>query len=129
GLARIIIGTRSAVFLPLPRPGLLIVDEEHDASLKQQEGFRYSAPDLAVWRAGALAVPLVLGAATPSLESADNARSGRYTRLVLPERTGLAGAPAVRLIDLRRWPPTEGLSQPLKEAIGRHLREGGQVLL
>lgn len=129
GTARIVIGTRSAIFAPLQRPGLIVADEEHDPSYKQQEGWRYSARDLAVWRARELGVPLVLGSATPSLESIENARSGRYTRLVLPLRTGAAGQPRVSLIDLRQHIPSEGLTQPLLAAIRRHLGAGGQVLI
>jgi primosomal protein N' (replication factor Y) len=129
GEARLVIGTRSAIFVPLVAPGLIVVDEEHDASYKQQEGFRYSARDLAVWRARALGVPLVLGSATPSLESIENAKAGRYQRLALPARAGSAGAPSVALIDLRRHPPTDGLSEPLRAAIARHLAAGGQALL
>jgi primosomal protein N' (replication factor Y) len=129
GTARIVIGTRSAIFTPLRRPGLLVVDEEHDASYKQQDGFRYSARDLAVWRARELGVPLVLGSATPALESIENARSGRYERLVLADRAGAAGQPAVRLIDARAHPPQDGLTQPLIAAIRRHLAADGQVLI
>ncbi|MEO7385806.1 MAG: DEAD/DEAH box helicase, partial [Gammaproteobacteria bacterium] len=95
GTARIVIGTRSAIFTPLKQPGLFVVDEEHDASYKQQDGFRYSARDLAVWRARELGVPLVLGSATPALESVENARSGRYERLALAERAGGAVHPVV----------------------------------
>ncbi len=129
GRAGIIIGTRSAVFVPLPRPGLIVVDEEHDSSFKQQEGFRYSARDIAVWRARQLDVPVVLGSATPSLESLANVEAGRYRRLRLPERTGDAGHPSVHLVDLRRHVATDGLAQPLIAAIARHLAAGGQVLL
>ncbi|MCC7257823.1 MAG: primosomal protein N' [Gammaproteobacteria bacterium] len=129
GRAGIVIGTRSAVFAPLPRPGLIVVDEEHDASLKQQDGFRYSARDLAVWRAHQLGIPVVLGSATPSLESLANAQAGRYQRLSLPDRAGVARQPAVRLVDLRRHVAQDGLTPPLIEAIGRHLEAGGQVLL
>jgi primosomal protein N' (replication factor Y) len=129
GTAAIIIGTRSAIFAPLRYPGLIVADEEHDPSYKQQEGWRYSARDLAVWRARELGVPLVLGSATPSLESVENARSGRYTRLVLPSRTGAAGQPRVSLIDLRQHAAREGLTQPLLAAIRSHLDAGGQVLI
>jgi len=129
GAAGVIIGTRSAVFVPLARPGLIVVDEEHDSSLKQQEGFRYSARDLAVWRAHRLDVPIVLGSATPSFESLENARAGRYTRLALPRRAGSARQPDIRLIDLRKQPSRDGLTEPLRAAIGRHLAADGQVLL
>lgn len=129
GRAGIILGTRSAVFAPLPAPGLIVVDEEHDLSLKQQEGFRYSARDIAVWRARQLGVPVILGSATPSLETLANVEAGRYRRLQLPERTGEARPPTFHLIDLRRNLPTDGLTQPLIEVIRRHLETGGQVLL
>ena len=129
GTARIVIGTRSAIFTPLREPGLFVVDEEHDPSYKQQDGFRYSARDLAVWRAHNLDVPLVLGSATPALESVENARSGRYTRLALDARTGTAGQPTVHLVDVRTHPPRDGLAQPLLAAIRRHLAADGQVLI
>lgn len=129
GTAQIVIGTRSAIFTPLLRPGLIVVDEEHDASYKQQDGFRYSARDLAVWRARQLGVPLVLGSATPALESVENARSGRYERLVLAERAGAAGQPTVHLIDVRAHQPRDGLTQPLLAAIRRHLDDDGQALI
>ena len=129
GGASVVIGTRSAVFTPMPALGLVVVDEEHDASYKQQEGFRYSARDLAVARALRAGVPVVLGSATPSLESLANAAAGRYTRLSLPERTGRAGRPRVGVIDLRLHAARDGLSQPALAAIGRHLGAGGQVLV
>ncbi len=129
GTAPIIVGTRSAVFTPLSRPGLIIVDEEHDPSYKQQDGFRYSARDLAVWRARDLDVPLLLGSATPALETLANVRDGRYRRLVLPARAVAGGAPAVHVVDMRQHPPTEGLTQPLLGAIRRHLDDGGQALI
>jgi primosomal protein N' (replication factor Y) len=129
GEALVVIGTRSAIFTPLPRLGLIVVDEEHDASLKQQDGLRYSARDLAVWRARQLDLPVVLGSATPALESLENARAGRYTRLELPERPGSARQPEVKLVDLRRYPAVDGLSPPLLAAVGRHLEADGQVLL
>lgn len=129
GRARIVIGTRSAVFTSLPRLALIVVDEEHDASYKQQEGFRYSARDLAVWRAQHAHVPIVLGSATPSLESLENAAQSRYSKHVLPKRPGSAEAPRLTLIDLRRHPIEQGLSQPAIAAIGRHLSSGGQVIV
>ncbi len=129
GEAAVVIGTRSAVFTPLPRLGLVLVDEEHDASLKQQEGFRYSARDLAVWRAHREAVPVVLGTATPSLESLYNVAQGRYARLHLPERTGSARPPRVGLLDIRRQPMDSPLAPALQAAMERHLAAGGQVLL
>jgi primosomal protein N' (replication factor Y) len=129
GEARIVIGTRSAVFTSLPRLALIVVDEEHDASYKQHEGFRYSARDLAVWRARRAAVPIVLGSATPSLETLDNALQGRYIKHLLPERPGSAAAPTMTLVDLRRHAVEQGLSQPVLGAIGRHLTAGGQIIV
>ena len=129
GDAKVIVGTRSAVFSPLPEAGLIIIDEEHDASYKQHEGFRYSARDLAVYRARRLNVPVLLASATPSLESFHNARRGRYERLEMPRRIGSAGAPAFRIIDLNRHVATRGISAPLIAAIERHLATDNQVLL
>ncbi|MEO0614686.1 MAG: primosomal protein N' [Pseudomonadota bacterium] len=129
GAAEVILGTRSAVFAPLARPGLIIVDEEHDPSLKQHEGFRYHARDLAVWRARQLDVRVALGSATPSLESLDNARAGRYQRAVMAERAGGARAPSIRVIDLNRHVVDDGLSHPARTAIAAHLDGGQQVLV
>ena len=129
GRARIIIGTRSAIFTPLHAPGMIIVDEEHDVSLKQQDGLRYSARDLALVRAQHLQIPIVLGSATPSLESLHNAAQGRYHLLRLPERAGAALHPSMSLIDVRGQPMDEGLSQILLQQIRRHLDQQGQVLL
>jgi primosomal protein N' (replication factor Y) len=129
GQARIIIGTRSAVFTSLDKLSLIVVDEEHDASYKQQEGFRYSARDLAVWRAQRARVPIVLGSATPSLETLENVAQGRYSRLSLPQRPGASQAPRMSLVDLRRVPSDQGLSQPAIQAIERHLEAGGQVIV
>ena len=129
GEARIVIGTRSAIFTPLPELGLIIVDEEHDTSFKQQEGFRYSGRDLAVVRARQQGVPVLLGSATPSLESIANVQLGRYQLLHLPNRAGGASTPPLRLLDMRRQQVEEGLSTPLMNAIQHHLKQGGQVLL
>ena len=129
GEASIVLGTRSAIFTPLTRPGLLIVDEEHDASLKQQDGFRYSARDLAVWRARRLGVPVVLGSATPSLESLHNVACERYRQLQLPERTGSARLPDYRLIDIRDQVMSDGLSPLLVTAMREQLDADGQVLV
>ena len=129
GEARIVIGTRSAVFTSLKQLRLIVVDEEHDASYKQQEGFRYSARDLAVRRAQGAQVPIVLGSATPSLETLDNVAQGRYSRLVLPQRPGAARAPRMNLVDLRKHPSEQGLSQPAIQAIRAHLGAGGQVIV
>jgi len=129
GEARIVIGTRSAVFAPLARPGLIVVDEEHDLSFKQQDGVRYHARDLAVVRAQRLDVPIVLGSATPSLESLANVERARYLHLRLPERAGGARMPASRLLDIRGKPLHDGLSNALIERMRAHLGHGGQVLL
>jgi primosomal protein N' (replication factor Y) len=129
GEARIIIGTRSAVFTSLPRLALIVVDEEHDASYKQHEGFRYSARDLAVMRARGANVPIVLGSATPSLETLENAASGRYFKHLLPQRPGAAQPPRMSLVDLRRHAIEQGLSTPAIQAIDRHLQAGGQVIV
>ena len=129
GDAAVIIGTRSAAWVPLARPGLFIVDEEHDPSLKQQEGFRYSARDLLVWRAHRDGVPIVLGSATPSLESLRNAQQGRYCHLSLPERAGVACAPRLHLLDIRNQRLDEGLAPALLAEMRSHLEHDGQVLL
>ena len=129
GEARIIVGTRSAVFAPLARPGLLIVDEEHDDSYKQQDGFRYSARDLMVKRARDLGVPVVLGSATPALESLHNAFEGRYRHLRLSQRAGGASPPGHRLVDLNRHAAEQGLSTPLIEAMSACLERGEQALV
>jgi primosomal protein N' (replication factor Y) len=129
GEAPIVIGTRSAVFTPFARLGLIILDEEHDASFKQQEGFRYSARDVAVKRAHLKSLPVVLGSATPSLETLHNARQGRYSQLVLPERAGAAQHPDIAVLDVRKQPMFDGLSTALVNAMRRHLDGGGQVLV
>ena len=129
GRARIVIGTRSAVFTPMADCGLIAVDEEHDPSFKQQDGFRYSARDLAVVRAHLAGIPVVLGSATPSLESMRNADTGRYRRVDLPERPGASSHPRVRVVDLRTTPAREGLTAPLLEGMQRHMDAGGQVIL
>ncbi len=129
GAAPLVLGTRSAVFAPMKNPGLIVVDEEHDGSYKQQEGLRYSARDLAVVRGKQLDIPVILGSATPSLESLSRCREGAYRRLTLPARAGGAVLPLLRLVDLDRHPPTEGLAGPVVEAMHRHSGEGGQVLV
>ncbi len=129
GVARIVIGTRSAVFSVVAKLGLIVIDEEHDSSLKQQEGFRYSARDLAVVRARHCDIPLVLGSATPALETLQNVRAGRYARLVLAKRAGAGTPPTIRLIDLNKHGEHEGLSGPLREAMARHLEAGHQVMI
>ncbi len=129
GAAKVVVGTRSAVFAPLRVPGLLIVDEEHDSSYKQQDGFRYHARDLAVIRGRQLGIPVVLGSATPALESIQNARTGRYRLLQLPERVGGGAEPPILILDVRRQPMIEGLSQPLLDRMRAHLDRNEQVLL
>jgi len=129
GEASVVIGTRSAAFVPLKRPGVFIVDEEHDLSYKQQDHFRYSARDVAVYRAREAGVPVVLGSATPSLESLQNAEQGRYRRLTLPERVRGAAHPVYRITDVRGRPFRSGLSEELLAAIGERLTRREQVLL
>ena len=129
GEARVAVGTRSAVFTPLPDAGLIIVDEEHDGSYKQQDGMRYHARDFALVRAKALGVPVILGSATPSLESLHNAASGRYVHLRLSRRAGDARPPSVRVVDVRKRPLEAGLSAESIGAISNALSAGGQVLV
>ena len=129
GSARVIVGTRSAVFTPLPRAGLIIVDEEHDSSYKQQEGFRYHARDLAVMRARKLGVPVLLGSATPSLESLANVESGRYALLSLLERPAGRSMPHVQVLDLRRQRAEDGLSPTLLRALDETMVRGEQALV
>jgi primosomal protein N' (replication factor Y) len=130
GEARIVIGTRSAVFTPMQDLGLIIVDEEHDSSYKQQEGdLRYSARDLALLRGQLQQVPVVLGSATPSLESLHNAAQGRFTHLLLPERAGSAEPPRLVLIDMRAHAVHKGIAGPVLQAMQRHLDAGSQVLV
>ncbi|MBP6760931.1 MAG: primosomal protein N' [Thauera sp.] len=129
GHADIVLGTRLAVFTPLPRLGLILVDEEHDASYKQQEGVRYSARDLAVWRARQRDVPVVLGSATPALETWYHAHNERYALQVLSQRALAAAMPTVRCIDVRRLKLDEGLSPGLLAAIGQRLARGEQSLV
>ena len=123
GRADIVIGTRLSVFTPLPRLGLIVVDEEHDASFKQQDGLRYHARDLAVWRARQCGVPVVLGSATPCLETLGNVDTGRYGRIELRERAHrMASLPAIRLIDVRRLKRTEGMSDIVVEALRKRVQ-------
>ena len=130
GHARIVLGTRSAVFAPVRDLGIIIVDEEHDASFKQHEGgFRYSARDLAVVRAQRADVPVLLGSATPALESLQNVAAGRYVRLSLPHRAANAEPPRMGLVDLRSNAGHAGVSTPAIQAIQRHLGDDGQVLV
>jgi primosomal protein N' (replication factor Y) len=131
GQCRIVVGARSALFLPYPRLRLLVVDEEHDASYKQEEGFIYQARDLAVARGKIAGAPVILASATPSLETLWNAETGRYRWLKLASRHGGAVLPDIELIDLRRDPPPPGqwLSPPLADAMRETLAKGEQVLL
>ena len=130
GEARVVLGTRSAVFAPLSDLGIVIVDEEHDASFKQQEsGFRYSARDLAILRAQRACAPVVLGTATPALETLQNVATGKFTQLSLPRRAGQALPPRAAVIDLREHAARQGISTPAVEAIQRHLNDAGQVLV
>jgi len=130
GRARIVLGTRSAVFAPAPDLGLIVVDEEHDGSFKQHEGaLRYSARDLAVMRASLAHVPVLLGSATPSLETLHNVAAGRYTRLRLLRRPGESRPPRLALVDLRTSAVDSGLATPAALAMERHLEAGGQVLI
>lgn len=129
GQARVVIGTRSSVFVPMPDLRLILVDEEHDLSFKQQEGFRYSARDVAVVRAQRCNCPVVLGSATPSLESLKNALDGRYNHLRLPERAGGATHPRIDLLDIRSAQMEAGVSPTLKRLLETELNAGNQVLL
>ncbi|HTY49911.1 MAG TPA: primosomal protein N' [Steroidobacteraceae bacterium] len=128
--ARIVLGTRSAVFTPLPRLGVIIVDEEHDASYKQQEGgFHYSARDLALVRAQRAGLPVVLGSATPCLDTLHNVALQRYRRIRLPRRPSQPEPPRIALVDLRAHATKIGLSTPVLQAMERHLHADGQVLV
>ena len=129
GIARIVIGTRSALFTPFQALGIIIIDEEHDGSFKQQDGFRYSARDLAAIRAQRLGIPLILGSATPSLETLHNALSGRYQHLQLKARAGNAKPPDIQLLDIRGENLHEGFAQASLDAIGDTLARGNQVLV
>lgn len=129
GEAQIIIATRSGIFLPFKKLGMILIDEEHDPSFKQQEGFRYSARDLAIKRAQIEKFPVVLGSATPSLESWFNAKQARYIRLDLPHRAGEASLPDLQKIDLRDQKLEAGLSQRLLKAVQQTLENHQQVLL
>ncbi|MDO8179565.1 MAG: primosomal protein N' [Undibacterium sp.] len=130
GQARIILGTRLAILASLPHLKMIVIDEEHDPSYKQQEGLRYSARDLAVWRAHQLGIPVVLGSATPSLETWQHAKVARYRKLELRERAVKdAVLPVVRVINLEHEKPKEGLTTPLINAIRKRLEKGEQSLL
>lgn len=129
GYADVVIGTRSSILAPMPRLGLIIVDEEHDGSLKQQDGFRYHARDLALMRGRNSACPVVLGSATPSFESLNNVLAGRFVELPLTRRAGDAVPPSMGLMDIRRRKLIEGMSDRMFDAIREHLDNAGQVLI
>lgn len=129
GLADVVLGTRSAVWTPLPRAGLIIIDEEHDRSYKQQDGFRYHARDVAIMRAYRENIPIVLGSATPSLESLFNANQQRYTHLDLPARAGQARSPAMHVLDIRQAPMHGALSERFLQLLRANLAAGQQSLL
>lgn len=130
GQADIVLGTRLAIFTPLPRLGLIIVDEEHDNAYKQMDGMRYSARDVAVWRARERNIPVLLGSATPALESWRNAREGRYRLLSLTRRAhAQAVLPQIRLIDSRTDRPKQGLTGALQQALAERLQRGEQSLV
>jgi primosomal protein N' (replication factor Y) len=129
GQGDIILGTRSAIFTPIPNLGLIIVDEEHDQAFKQQEGFRYHARDVAIKRAYDANIPILLGSATPSLESLDNSRRQRYQLHKLNHRAGGASQQSYEIIDLRQQPVTAGISERLSKIMHQQLQAGHQVLL
>jgi primosomal protein N' (replication factor Y) len=135
GEADLVLGTRLAAFASLPRLGLVVVDEEHDPSYKQQDGARYSARDLAVYRGHLAQVPVLLGSATPSLETWSHAQTGRYRQVTLAERVGRGALPAVRLLDMATVPraaprsPPQALAPQLIEAIHKRVARGEQSLL
>ncbi len=129
GQLGIVIGTRSAIFTPLKNPGLLIVDEEHDSSYKQQDGLRYHARDLAVVRANTENIPLVLGTATPALETLNNALNGRYQHLKLHKRAGNASLATQQVFDIRQQPLQFGIAQGMLDRMAQHLEQGSQVML
>jgi primosomal protein N' (replication factor Y) len=131
GRARVVVGARSALFLPLPDLGLIIVDEEHDPSFKQEDGVCYQARDMAVLRASLARIPIVLVSATPSLETVVNISRGRYERVHLPERHASAALPAVAIVDMRQehLPAGKFLSPPLVTALTETLADGEQALL
>lgn len=129
GHARLVIGTRSAIFTPLPDLGLILVDEEHDGSYKQQEGFRYNARDLALVRGHKENLPVVLGSATPSLESLHNVNRGRFQMHTLKQRARTQSITRIKLLDMCSQPMQEGLSAALLTRIEQHLEQDNQVIL
>ncbi|WP_298916032.1 primosomal protein N' [uncultured Algimonas sp.] len=131
GRAKLVVGARSALFLPFAKLGLIVVDEEHDTSFKQEEGVIYNARDMAVLRARLEDRPVILASATPSLESLHNARMGRYAHIVLPERPGAITLPDIGLIDMKTHKPEPGsfLSEPMVQAVAERISRGEQSLL
>jgi primosomal protein N' (replication factor Y) len=129
GAARIVLGTRMAVFASMPWLKLIVVDEEHDPSYKQQEGARYSARDLAIYRGKLEGAKVLLGSATPSLESWQAGEKGRYQRLVMASRVGQGRLPSVRLVDMNHHPKQTVFSSPLLEAIQQRIARGEQSLI
>ncbi|MBI0113230.1 MULTISPECIES: primosomal protein N' [Gilliamella] len=125
----IVVGTRSALFTPFQDLGIIIIDEEHDSSYKQQEGWRYNARDLAIIRAKIENIPIILGSATPSLETINNAQSHKYQKLKLTQRAGNAKLAKQSILDIRGMALTSGLSQPLIDRIKEHLDNNNQVML
>ncbi len=129
GLADVLIGTRSALFTPMPKLGLILIDEEHDGAYKNQDGCRYSARDLAIIRGSQLSIPVMLSSATPSIETWRQAELGKYIRLRLSVRPGQRPTPIIRLVDSRYDKPKDGLTQASRLAIGKALDDGQQVLV
>jgi primosomal protein N' (replication factor Y) len=129
GQAGLLLGTRSALFMPMVRPGLIIMDESHDSSFKQQDGFRYSARDVAVKRASVLGIPIVLGTATPSLETLHNAKQDRYSWNRLRKRATGALQPSWRVLDMRHQPAGGGILEPVLQSIGETLEQGAQAIV
>jgi len=129
GEAMVVLGTRSAVFAPLPKAGIVIIDEEHDSSFKQQDGFRYHGRDVAIMRAQLADVPVILGSATPSVETMENVHRQRYQRVTLPKRTGGAELPRVHVVDLNTHTPDAGLSPLMIQALAERLQAREQSLL
>lgn len=129
GQAGLLLGTRLALMTPMPRLGLIVVDEEHDPSYKQQDGLRYSARDLAVWRGHDLGVPVVLGSATPSLESWRQAQRGEYQLVSLPQRAQAQALPVIRLVDTRRAQLEQGFTPQVLQALDQRLQQGDQSLV
>lgn len=129
GQAQVLLGTRLSIFVPMPALGLIIVDEEHDSSYKQQDGLRYSARDLAIWRSQQLQIPVILGSATPSLESWYHAQKGHYQLLKLEQRATAVALPTIKLVDTRRAWLEHGLSPQFISALEQTLADGQQSLI